>query len=47
MPPLLLIVGRVYRLLAPQLRALEDSVSLPVALKAKYLLMVSFTLLGG
>jgi hypothetical protein len=47
MIPPLLLVGRVDRLLALQLRALKDMVPLLMALEAKSLLLVSFTLLRG
>jgi hypothetical protein len=47
MPPSFLLVGCVDRLFAVQLRALEDTVSLLVALEAKPLLFVSFTLMRG
>jgi hypothetical protein len=45
MPPSFLIFGRVDRLLALELRAFEDTVSLLVALEANSLLLVSFTLM--
>jgi hypothetical protein len=41
----LMLVGCVDRLLALQLRALEDTVSLLVALESESLLLVSLTLL--
>jgi hypothetical protein len=47
MPPSLLLVGRVERLLTFQLLALEDTVPILVALEGKSLLLVSFTLMRG
>jgi hypothetical protein len=45
MPPSLVLVGRVDRLFALYLRALEGTASLLVALEAKFLLLVPFTLM--
>jgi hypothetical protein len=45
LPPSFLLVWRVEWLLALQLWALEDTVPLIVALEAKFLLLVSLTLL--